>query len=343
MTKPPLKDLQAIAMPAHVEPMLCTLVDEPFDDPAWTFEPKLDGLRVICRCGASGIELISRRGNDQAISFPEIVDGLRKGVKRPAILDGEIVCLDEKGFSSFRLLQQRFHVTAEPEVKKRLAKYPSYLYVFDILYFDRFDLRQMKLSERREILERSIKWSDRIRLTESTPASGVKLYREMCRKSQEGIIAKRLDSSYDGGRSREWVKIKCIGRQEFVIGGFTEPQRSRVGLGALLVGFFDNGTFTYAGKVGTGYTNELLSDLRRKLGKIEQATSPFEAGKPPRARTHWVKPQLVAEIAFAEWTQNDMLRQPRFEGLRMDKKAKDVKRERAKSTQVQVHPKRVAK
>ena len=323
-------------MTAYAAPklMLCTLVEQPFDDPAWIFEPKLDGLRVLCRFDGRRVKLISRNDKEQNVSFPEIVAALERAVKKRAEVDGEIVCLDEHGLSSFRLLQQRFHITNAAEVQRRRRQYPAYLYLFDILSFDGRQLTGLPLVERKEILKRAVRWSDKIRLTEGTIGKGTKLFNSMCRAGGEGIVAKRLTSTYRGGqRSEAWLKIKCQQRQEFVIGGFTNPQRSRVGLGALLVGYFKDLKLVYAGKVGTGFDNKTLLNLRQRLDRIEQKESPFVLGeKPPRLKSvHWVRPELVAEIAFSEWTQNGLLRHPRFEGLRMDKKAKQVVREKAKA------------
>ena len=314
--------------------MLCTLVEQPFDDPDWIFEPKLDGLRVLCRFDGRRVKLISRNDKEQNISFPEIVAALERALKKRAEVDGEIVCLDEHGLSSFRLLQQRFHITNLDEVQRRMKQYPAYLYLFDILSFDGRDVTALPLAERKEVLKRAVRWSDKIRLTEGTTGKGTKLFNPICRAGGEGIVAKRLASTYRGGqRSEAWLKIKCQQRQEFVIGGFTDPQRSRVGLGALLVGYFKDRKLVYAGKVGTGFDNKTLLDLRQRLDRLEQKESPFELGeKPPRLHSvHWVKPELVAEIAFSEWTQNGLLRHPRFEGLRMDKKAKQVVREKVKA------------
>ncbi len=320
-------------LPALPKPMLCTLVANSFDDPDWIFEPKLDGLRVLCRFDGKRVALISRNDKEQNFQFPEIVEGLQKSLKKAAIVDGEIVCLDDRGQSSFRALQQRFHITDAAEVRRRRKAFPAYIYLFDILYFDGEDVRSQPLEKRKKILKRAVKWNDRIRYTDGVAGRGTKLLNDICRRGGEGIVGKRVTSAYADGRSESWVKIKCSSRQEFVIGGFTDPQRSRVGLGALLVGYYDDGKFAYAGKVGTGFNRESLLDLRAQLDEIEQQQSPFETGpRPPGGlRVHWVKPQLVAEIAFGEWTQNDILRQPRFEGLRMDKKAKQVRRERAKS------------
>jgi bifunctional non-homologous end joining protein LigD len=318
-------------MPRTVQLMLCTLVAEPFDNPGWIFEPKLDGLRVLCRFDGKRATLISRNDKPQDFQFPDIGEALQKSLTKPALLDGEIVCLDERGQSSFRALQQRFHLTDAGVVASRVKEFPAYLYVFDLLYYDRFDARPLSLHERKKLLGKAVKWSDRIRNTPATPGRGTALLRQTCRAAGEGIVGKNIHTPYVGGRSEGWVKIKCAMRQEFVIGGFTDPQRSRVGLGALLVGYYDDGKFTYAGKVGTGFNTDLLLDLRKRLDRIEQADSPFDKGKPPRGdHVHWVKPRLVGEFGFAEWTQNDLLRQPRFEGLRTDKKPTLVRRERAK-------------
>jgi len=176
-----LAGLRPVALPRGrgFEPMLCTLIDEPFDDSNWTFEPKWDGLRVICRCDGGNVQLVSRRGNDQAMQFPEIVSALNAGVGGTAVVDGEIVCLDEQGHSSFRKLQQRFHVTDPATIERRQREFPSVLYLFDVLYFDRFDVREEALRKRRDVLRRAVKWSNRLKLTPSTPGKGIALYREM--------------------------------------------------------------------------------------------------------------------------------------------------------------------
>jgi bifunctional non-homologous end joining protein LigD len=314
--------------------MLCTLVAEPFDNPAWIFEPKYDGLRILGRFDGRELILLSRNQAAQNFQFPDIVEALQPSLTRPAIVDGEIVCFDAHGQSSFRMLQQRFHLKDAREVEARRKRYPAYLYLFDLLYVDDVDITTLPLKQRKELLRQAVGWSDRIRWTEYQSGKGRLRWRQACQEGSEGIIGKHLDSPYVQGRSSWWVKIKCIGRQEFVIGGFTEPQRSRVGLGALLVGYYsdDGRRLVYAGKVGTGYTQDVLLDLRSRLEALRQRRSPFDQGSPPRGGTvHWVKPELVAEIAFGEWTQNGLLRQPRFEGLRPDKKPSECHRERPKT------------
>ena len=314
--------------------MLVTLVETPFDDPRWIFENKLDGLRVICRFDGRRLVMLSRNDLPQEAAFPEIVAAFHRSLSKPAILDGEIVCFDDHGQASFRKLQQRFHLTDPAVIKQRMAQYPAHIYLFDILYWNRYDVRDRPLFERKRLLRQAIKpWRNPMLWTEATPGKGESLFEDVCSRHGEGIVAKRLDSPYVDYRSGAWLKIKCSGRQEFVIGGFTDPQKSRVGLGAILVGYYtdDAKHFVFAGKVGTGFNNEMLRDLRARLDKLEIDGPPFTKGKILRSnRVHWCKPKLVAEIAYAEWTQHDLLRQPKFEGLREDKPAKAVVRERPK-------------
>ena len=324
------RSLKPSPFPERVQPMLCTLISEPFDDPNWIFEPKFDGQRMLGRFDGRKVGLISRLGNDDAHWFPELIGPFQKSLGKRGVVDGEIVCLDEHGRSSFRMLQQRFHLSDPREIARRAELFPAYFYLFDILYIDRYDVTALPLIERKKILRDAVKWRDRIRWTEFKPRYCTRLFREACRRGEEGIIGKLIDSRYVFRRSRDWVKIKCLARQEFVIGGFTEPQGSREGIGALLVGYYepDGKTLVYAGKVGTGFDHEMLIDLRRRLEPLEQRHSPFLKGDPPQGPgVHWVKPKLVAEIAFTEWTQHNSLRHPRFEGLRMDKKAREVRRE----------------
>ncbi|HLW64999.1 MAG TPA: non-homologous end-joining DNA ligase [Gemmataceae bacterium] len=327
------KRLTPAPMPPSPKPMLCTLVADPFDNPKWLFEPKFDGVRILGRFDGKSLTLLSRYGDPQNVPFPDIAEALQKALRWPAIVDGEVVCFDDNGHTSFRSLQQRFHLQNPKEIAFRQERYPAYYYLFDLLYIDRYDVTGLPLEERKELLRQTVQWSSRICYTESIPECGKELFRQACADAQEGIIGKFRDSRYVSGRSSWWVKVKCIGRQEFVIGGYTDPQHSRVGLGALLVGYYDEQgkQLLYAGKVGTGFNNETLFDLRRRLEKLEQQESPFVDADPPRGSPiHWIRPKLVAEIAFAEWTQHGHLRQPRYQGLRVDKKPKDCKKERPK-------------
>jgi bifunctional non-homologous end joining protein LigD len=319
--------------PPRFDPMTATLVAEPFDRPGWVFEPKFDGLRVLTHFDGKTARLISRNYKPQEGIFPDVAAVLEKGLRKPAVVDGEVVCFDDQGRTSFRALQQRFHLKNAADIAARGEKYPAYIYLFDILWLAGRDLTGEPLSERKRMLRKAVRWSDRVRWTESNSGGGAALFRQACRRGEEGIMAKLASGPYVAGRGEAWVKIKCIGRQEFVVGGFTDPQRSRIGLGALLVGYYADGQFVYAGKVGTGFTHESLLELRERLGRLEVKTSPFAGDSAPKGPgVHWVRPVLVAEIGFAEWTQNDLLRQPRFEGLRTDKPARDIRRERPRPT-----------
>jgi bifunctional non-homologous end joining protein LigD len=335
--------LRPALMPAQLEPMLCTLIAAPFDHQRWIFEPKYDGLRVLAHFDGRELALLSRNGASQNFQFPDVVAALRDSLTRPGIVDGEVVCLDEHDRSSFRALQQRFHLTNTREVAVRMRQHPASLYLFDLLYVDGYDVRSLPLKDRKALLREAVHWSHRVLWTPSQVEQGTALWQQACHEGAEGIIGKHLDRPYIEGRSPWWVKIKCVGRQEFVVGGFTDPQRSRVGLGALLIGYYsdDGQRLIYAGKVGTGYTREVLLDLRARLDALEQRVSPFDAGDLPHgSQVHWVTPQLVAEIAFHEWTQNGILRQPRFEGLRTDKSPRECRRERPQTRRPPAAPRR---
>jgi len=331
--RPALAQLEPSPFPESPSPMLASLVAESFDHPDWLFEPKFDGLRMLGIFDGKNLTLLSRNDQAQNFQFPDVEAALRAALSKPAIVDGEIVCFDQEGRTSFRALHQRFHLKNAAEVRERMQRFPAYLYLFDLLYLDRFDVTGLPRAERKALLDRAVRRSNEVRRTPSESGNGIARLDEACRKGEEGIIAKFKESTYVAGRSSAWLKIKCVERQEFVIGGFTDPQRSRVGLGALLVGYYDTDrrTLHYAGKVGTGYTRDVLLDLRKRLVRIESGKSPFiEKDLPRGSGVHWVDPRLVAEIAFAEWTQNERLRQPRFEGLRPDKSPKDCVRERPK-------------
>jgi DNA ligase D-like protein (predicted ligase) len=317
--------------------MAATLVDAPFDDRDWIFEPKLDRLRVQARFDGQQLVLLSRNDKPQEALFPDVAEALREALWRPVVLDGEVVCFDDAGRTSFRSLQQRFHLADPEEIQARAGRFPASIYLFDLLWLDGRDLTGEPLWERKRLLSEEVGWSDRVGWTDYKRGEGKRLFREACQRGEEGVIGKLLSSPYVGGRDPAWVKVKCLGRQELVVGGFTEPQRSRVGIGALLVGHYEGGRLVYAGKVGTGYTREAQLDLRRRLDAITQARSPFEQGNPPAGLgVHWVRPELVAEIAFAEWTQNGLLRQPRFQGLRTDKRPQDCRRERPRHARADV-------
>jgi len=264
------KTLKPSTMPKQPALMQCTLVAEPFDDPHWIFEPKLDGLRVLCWFDGHRLRVVSRQYKPQNAQIPDLIAALHPCLAYRVILDGEVVCLDAQGRSSFRLLQHRLHLQDPTVIKERMRHYRAYLYLFDLLYLDRYDVTGLPLEQRKRLLRESVRWTDCIRWTEYTPETGTQLFQSMCKQGGEGIIGKHQRSLYVPERSRSWVKIKCLSRQEFVIGGFTDPKGSRAGLGALLVGYYsdDGRSLVYVGKVGTGYTRTMLLDLRRRLDAL---------------------------------------------------------------------------
>ncbi|MDR6968359.1 bifunctional non-homologous end joining protein LigD [Flavobacterium arsenatis] len=300
--------------PYDWRPQLATLADEAFDNEEWLFETKFDGYRALAQIKENDVQLISRNGISFNAKYPAIVEAL-KTINKDMILDGEVVAEDAKGKSNFQWLQ---HLEDFPD-KGKLK-----FYVFDILYFAGFDLRQLELLDRKKILKALLPKHKSIIYSDHVIGNGIKAFEDIKKKNGEGIIAKKATSKYhDGKRTKDWLKIKTDQQQEMVIGGFTDPKGSRKGLGALLCGYYKNGDFHYSGKVGTGFTEAILDDLRKKLAKIERKTAPFI--KPPKmSGIYWVKPELVAQIKFSEFTETGSMRHPVYLGLRDDKKASEV-------------------
>jgi bifunctional non-homologous end joining protein LigD len=299
------------------DPMKAVLWDEPFSDPDWIYERKLDGIRCLAHRDAKGVRLLSRTDRDMADQYPEVVRALAEERSRDFVVDGELVAFDRRGVTSFQRLQRRG--------RERVA---IFLYVFDVLRLDGDDLRELPLRERKARLRRGFGFHDHVRYTPHRNEQGEQIFREACRKGLEGIIAKRADSPYRATRSSDWRKLKCHAEQELVIGGYTAPQGSRTDFGALLVGYWEKDQLRYAGKVGTGFDHQLLQDLGKQLRELERDDSPFVHVHPIPRGTHWVEPDLVGQIGFTEWTRDGRLRHPRFLGLRHDKPARDVVRER---------------
>jgi len=298
--------------------MRAVLWDEPFSDPSWIFERKLDGVRCMAhRDGGGAVRLFSRTDRLMNGEYADLVDALETEPCEDFVVDGEVVAFDRRGITSFSRLQRR--------ARERVA---VFLYVFDALRLDGRDIRDLPLRERKAALRRTLRFNGPIRYTPHRNERGEQLFREACRKGLEGVIAKRADSAYRATRSSDWRKLKCHAEQELVIGGYTAPQGSRTDFGALLVGYFEDGTLRYAGKVGTGFDQETLRDLGRRLRDLERDAPAFVDVHPIPRGTHWVQPELVAQIAFTEWTRDGRLRHPRFLGLRSDKPARDVVRER---------------
>jgi DNA ligase D-like protein (predicted ligase) len=304
------------------QPMKAVLTDRPVSEPGWLFERKLDGIRCGVLRRAGDVRLLSRTGEPLARSYPEIADAL-SGAGPDLICDGEIVAF-ARGRTSFARLQGRMHIR-DPEVARR-SGIAVYLYLFDLLELDGEDLRSRPLRERKRALRHAVAFRGRIRFTPHRLGDGEAFLRDACRRGWEGLIAKRADSAYVATRSSDWRKLKCSRTQELVIGGWTAPKGSRQRLGAILVGYWEQGKLRYAGKVGTGFGAGALARLGDELERRERATPPFDRDALPRA-ARWAEPELVAQIAYTEWTRDGKLRHPRCEGLRADKPAREVVRE----------------
>jgi DNA ligase D-like protein (predicted ligase) len=306
------------------EPMKAKLTDRPFSDPDWVFERKLDGIRATVRRTPGGATLTSRTGRDFSSSYPELIEALEAEPASDFVADGEIVAFDGSR-TSFERLQGRMGI-ADPRLA-RMTGIAVFIYLFDLLAFDGNDLTGLPLRDRKGALKRALSFHGPVRYTPHRNERGEEFFREACAKGWEGLIAKRASSPYVHGRSSHWLKLKCSFEQELVIGGFTPPQGARKHFGALLVGYHEDGELRYAGKVGTGFSEAVLRSLGARLESLRSEASPFARDGLPRQAT-WVEPTLVGQFAFSEWTRDGKLRHPRFLGLRDDKPAAEVVRER---------------
>ncbi|MGH7580331.1 MAG: non-homologous end-joining DNA ligase [Gemmatimonadales bacterium] len=306
--------------------MLATLTDRAPTGGGWLYEPKLDGVRVLAYVTGGTVRLFSRNRKAVEGGYPELTEALALAVRGDAVLDGEIVAPDPgTGLTSFARLQQRMHLRDVQRAARTGVTVE--LYLFDCLFYEGIDLTALPLLDRKKVL-RDVVWFDGpVRFTPYRTSGSAAMYREACAKGAEGILAKRAESRYTSGRSADWLKIKCVLQQEFVIGGYTGPQGAREHLGALLVGYYEGDTLRYAGKVGTGYDRNTLELLSRRLAPLHRRTSPFAPGPVPAGDVQWVTPKLVAQVGFGEWTSAGLLRHPRFLGLRTDKAAREVRRE----------------
>jgi len=302
--------------PPWLNPMLATLTREPFSSRDWLFEPKLDGIRCLAFRKGKHVRLFSRNQLSLNTGFPTIVDALAKQSESDFIIDGEVVAMENE-VSRFALLQKRMQMHV-----------PVFYYVFDVLHVAGHDVTRAELRYRKELLRRALSFKDPLRFSEHREVDGEAFFREACGKGWEGLIAKKADSIYVHERSKDWLKFKCENQQEFVVVGYTEPMGERVGIGALLVGVYERGKLLYAGKVGTGFDTRTLKELEKKLKALEVNVPSVAGDSLPKSKVHWVRPKLVAQIAFTEWTSAGKLRHPRYLGLRIDKKPTEVVRER---------------
>jgi bifunctional non-homologous end joining protein LigD len=314
-------------LPAHIAPMLATLAKElPADSSAWTYELKWDGIRAVSFWDGTALRLETRNLRDVTVSWPELhALGPALG-DRQLVLDGEIVAFDEAGRPSFQLLQERMHVTNPAVVARKANEVPASYLVFDVLWLDGNDVMPLPWAQRREVLDGLAIAGPSWATTPSFPGEGEELWSAARERGMEGIVAKRIDSTYvPGQRSKLWRKIKVIQSDEFVVGGWSPGEGRRAnGIGSLLLGVPDGGGLRYAGNVGTGFTSAELARLEKRLAGSRRDTSPFTTGLPTKKGSVFVEPELVVEVAYAERTKDGILRHPSYKGVRIDKTADDV-------------------
>lgn len=317
------KLLKKKKQPNFFNVMLATLTHNYFYNTDWLYEHKLDGERCIAIKKGNKVILETRNHTSLNISYPDVEKAIAQ-IPANVILDGEIVAF-KNGLSNFSRLQQRMHARTKEEASK--TRIAVYYYIFDIMYLDGYDLTQLPLITRKHILRKVISFKKPLRYTQHTLKASASYFRAICKKGWEGLMVKDKQSTYQSKRSTDWLKFKCVQEQELVIGGYTEPQRSRVGFGALLLGYYKRGKLHYAGKVGTGFDTEALIYLKKKFDALEIKKNPFTNFNDSLKGVHWIKPQLVCEVGFTEWTRDNKLRHPRYLGLRRDKEAKQVTQE----------------
>ena len=338
-----LKGAEKRSMPRTVRPMLATLVDEPFDDPEWFYELKFDGYRAVAFLEDGKIRLVSRNQNEFTSAYPELAVIANSVDSKQAILDGEICALDPQGRSSFSLMQQRTGLSGEGGRKIRNPRpdIPIVYYAFDLLYVDGYSLFRANLEDRKKLLHELLKSSELVRYSEHFD-DGIKLYEAATERELEGIIAKRKRSCYIEKRSREWLKVKITQMVECVIGGYTDPKGTREHFGSIVLGLYDDrGRLISVGQAGSGFNERTHAEMWTKLKKLETTKNPFATKVESTRRTHWLKPELVAQIKFSEWTHEGQsgaikMRAPIFLGLRTDKKPEECRFERVKSAKEEV-------
>ena len=323
-----LKDALRAPMPTIIRPMLATAIAEPFDSPDWLFEIKWDGYRAVAFIAEGELRLVSRNQNELTGQYPELRN-LPEFVKaEKAVLDGEVVALDEEGRPSFSLMQQRTGFRPGGHRVPGRTDVPIVYFAFDLIYVDGYDLHRVNLGDRKRALAERIISGDLIHYSDHYPEHGKALLEEARRRGLEGIVAKRRHSCYEERRSREWLKIKITQTLDCVIGGYTEPEGSREYFGSLVLGLYRGDALIHVGQVGTGFDQKGLKAMWERLRKLETKQNPFTGPVEAGRRVYWVKPELVAEVKFTEWTHETgegglKLRAPVFVGLRTDKSPKE--------------------
>jgi bifunctional non-homologous end joining protein LigD len=318
------------SMPTAIYPMLATSIDKPFDSPDWLFEIKWDGYRAVAFIEDRKVRLVSRNQNELTHRYPELKD-LPKAVKaKTAILDGEVVALDDQGRPSFSLMQQRTGFRPHGKRGPANPEVPVLYYAFDLLYLDGYDWRKVPLEARKAKLASIVVPGDSLRFSDHYEQQGKALFELAREKGLEGIVAKKRESPYQERRSSDWLKIKIRHRLECVIGGYTEPEGSRAHFGSIVLGLYDKqGRLIHVGQAGSGFTQTSLGEIWKLLKKRETKTNPFYGEVEALRKVYWIKPDLVAEIEYTEWTEGTSggsgpkLRAPVFLGLRDDKDPKE--------------------
>jgi bifunctional non-homologous end joining protein LigD len=311
-------------MPDVIAPQLATLVREAPSGEEWFHELKFDGYRMLCHWQRGKARFLSRNGKDWTEKFPNLAQALKTLPATTAVLDGEVVIVDTAGRSSFQKLQQSMG---------RGGKAPAFVFeIFDLLYLDGYSLTPVPLRQRKQVLEQLLskaKANGPLRYSDHVSGNGPLFFKQACEYRIEGIVSKLADSPYESTRNRNWLKTKCLMRQEFVIAGYTPSKKGFPGFGSLILGVYDQGKLVYSGRVGTGFSIKQRLELQQKLNRISQPAMPFAAKpKDPGLReAHWARPQLVAEVEFTEWTADGSIRHPSFQGLREDKKPSEIVRE----------------
>ena len=309
-------------MPEFVSPQLATLVKEAPRGNEWLHELKFDGYRLLCHLHRGQVRLWTRNRKDWTDKFPNVVKALQSLKVQSAILDAEVVAMDSSGRSSFQMLQQAIHKTAG----KGLV-----LEVFDLIYIEGFNIQRTPLLGRKGILEQligSLRSHTVVRYSDHVEGNGPKFLQQACDFKIEGIVSKLADSPYESTRSHNWQKVKCLRRQEFVIAGYTLSDKG-LPFSSLVLGVYEKGKLIYAGRVGTGFSNKLRAELKKTLDRLARPTKPFAEipRDPDLRRAIWTEPKLVGEVEFSEWTHDNVIRHPSFQGMREDKKATEVVRE----------------
>lgn len=314
-------------MPAAVTPMAATLADRPPRGDEWIFEVKWDGVRALCFFEGERMRIFSRNGNRCDAQYPELSVVPHYLAAERAILDGEIAVLDEKGISRFELIQPRIANTDANAVAHLGRSHPATLFVFDLIYLDGYDLRQCELADRKRALEAIVTPGGVLRLSEHFTGDGEAVLEAAAQAGLEGVVAKRARSCYEGRRSREWLKLKLVNEQEFLICGFTRGEREH--FGALVLGAYEDGKLVWVGNVGTGFNQRSMEALYRRMEPLMAAEPPFAARTPMPRQATWLRPELVCMVKFANWTRENRLRAPVYLGPREDVDPREVRRERA--------------